>query len=341
MHHDIPHPRRFRRPHGHRAFSLVELLVVIGVIGLLVGLLIPAVQASRETAKRNACGNNLRQLGIAALHHESAHGYFPSGAMSREFAAESFTPWTFYRWSALAQLTPYMENTAVYDALDFSFPLYGASFQVRPENADAIRLVIPEFLCPSEELRTVSEIFGPTNYAASAGSGNNGGSPRVADGVFYINSDTRVSQITDGTSKTALMSESVLGDPKQSEHDPQTEYKFAFAAPVTESLCSATPQWNVSDPRGFAWSSGEYRCALYNHYYTPNSTSPDCIGVLMSGGLDARFSAYGWRAARSRHPGGVNVLTADGSLRFVDDEISRVVWREMATISGGERTGTP
>jgi prepilin-type N-terminal cleavage/methylation domain-containing protein len=341
MNRDSRKTRRFRRLPSQGGFSLVELLVTIGIIGALAGLLLPAIQSSRQAARRNACGNNLRQLGIAALHHESTQGYFPSGAMAQEFAAEPYTPWTFYRWSALAQLTPYLENTAVYDALDFSFPLYGASFQVRPENADAIRLIVPEFLCPSEELRTVSEIFGPTNYVASAGTGRNGGSPRVADGVFYVNSDTRVSQITDGTSKTVLMSESVLGDPKQSEHDPQTEYKFAFAAPVTESLCAATTQWNVSDPRGFAWASGEYRSALYNHYFTPNSPSPDCMGVLMSGGLDARFSAYGWRAARSAHPGGVNVLSADGSLRFVCDEIEPDVWREMATISGGETAGRP
>jgi prepilin-type processing-associated H-X9-DG protein len=150
-----------------------------------------------------------------------------------------------------------------------------------------------------------------------------------------------VAQITDGTSKSALMSESILGDPRPANHDTQTEYKFAFLAPLSEALCNNTVQWNVSEPRGFAWVNGEYRCALYNHRMTPNSSTPDCMGVTIGGDATIRYTPYGWRAARSRHPDGVNVLMADSSLHFVADTVDEEVWRAASTIAGGESGALP
>jgi prepilin-type processing-associated H-X9-DG protein len=294
------------------------------------------VQASRAAASRSSCSNNLRQLGIAALHHESALGHFPAGSVAKENPAEPAAAWTFYRWSALAMLTPYLENTAAYEALDLSVPLYGSNFAVRPENAAAVKTWVAEFLCPADEIRILNEDFAPTSYAACAGSGAGGGTPRDADGVFYINSQTRLAQISDGASKTALLSESILGNPQPSAHDPQTEYKFAFLAPISDSLCNGSVQWNVSDPRGFAWVNGEFRCALYNHRTTPNSTTPDCIGVQIGGDVKTRYTPYGWRTARSRHAGGANVLLADGSLQFVGDTIDAGAWTALATIEGGD-----
>jgi prepilin-type N-terminal cleavage/methylation domain-containing protein/prepilin-type processing-associated H-X9-DG protein len=332
-----------RKPRRRQfAFSLVELLIVMAIIGILVGILIPAVQASRAAAARNSCANNLRQLGLAAHHHEAALGYFPSGSVAKEFPAQPFTAWTFYRWSALASLTPYLENTSAYNALDLSVPLYASTFGVRPENVESVKIVVAEFLCPSDIGRPVSEGFAPTNYAVCTGTGAGGGTPRDTDGMFFINSETTPAKITDGLSKTALASESLLGQPQSaSPHDPQREYKFAFAAPISNSLCTATAQWNVSDPRGFAWVNGEYRCGLYNHHDAPNSVEPDCMGVQLGGGVKLQFTPYGWRAARSNHPGGVNVLLADGSLRFVGDAVDATVWKDLATIAGGEAGAAP
>ncbi len=314
---------------------------MIAIIGVLVALLIPAVQASRAAASRNSCANNLRQLGLAAHNHESALGYFPNGSVAKEFPAQPFAAWTFYRWSALAQLTPYLENTAAYNALDLSVPLYGTNFAVRPENVDAVRIVVAEFLCPSDLTRPVSEDFAPTNYAVCAGSGAGGGTPRDTDGVFFINSQTTPAKITDGLSKTALISESPLGQPRLGDHDPQTEYKFAFASPLTEAICNQTAQWNFSDPRGFAWVNGEFRCGLYNHYLAPNSAEFDCMGVQVGGGVKLQFTPYGWRTARSAHPGGVNLLMADGSLQFVADAIDVDVWLALSTIAGEETSQLP
>lgn len=328
------------RPSQRRGFSLVELLVVIGIIGVLVALLIPAVQFARAAGRRTACANNLRQLALATLNYESAKNHLPPGSVSKEYAADPSHEWTFYRWSALASATPYLENTAIYNSLDLSLPLYGKSFVIPPENTQAVRTVVAEFLCPADEFRVLNPNFAPTNYAACGGTGINGGTPRDTDGAFFVNSHTKLGQITDGTSKTALFSESVLGYAQAGNHDVQAEYKFAFLAPITDSLCNSSMQWNVSDPRGFSWANGEFRCGLYNHRMTPNSATPDCMGVQVTGDVTTRYTPYGWRAARSRHAGGVNVTFADGSLQFVADAVELDVWKAMATIAGGESSGS-
>lgn len=330
------------RTRAMAGFSLVELLVVIAIIGTLVALLIPAIQSSRGAASRASCANNLRQVGLASQNYLSAKGHFPSGSIAKEFALQPFTGWTLYRWSSLAQLLPYLENAAAYSALDLSVPLYGANFKVRPENIDSVKFVVAEFLCPADINRPVSADFGPTNYAMNAGSGAGGGTPRNTDGVFFMNSQVAPAKIIDGMSKTALASESRLGQPQDgSFHDPQTEYKFAFGSPISDTICNAANQWNMSDPRGFAWANGEFRCGLYNHYYLPNSSTPDCMGVQLGGGVQVQFTPYGWRTARSAHASGVNLICADGSLQFIADAIDMEVWRAMSTIAGNEMISTP
>ena len=325
-------------------FTIVELLVVIAVIGILSALLLPAIQNAREIARRLTCQNNLKQFGIALHRHEEAKKCFPSGAESRAYAKAPSTPYCFYRWSALVRLMPYLEETTAYSTLDLTQPLYGADLKVTPANRSGVAQIVPLFLCPSDRQKAVASGFGPTNYVTCTGSGGmatGGGSPFETDGIFFINSEMSTAQITDGLSHTAAMSESILGDGPAPlfdalQVDPRTTYAFVNAVPLTENACKQARMWNFTDLRGFSWANGEYRCTLYNHYWTPNSANVDCVSSVVVGNISVLYSCYGWRSARSRHPGGVNVLMADGSGSFYTDDIDRATWKALATRDGKE-----
>ncbi len=342
--------RAMRRRFG---FTIVELLVVIAIIGILSALLLPAIQSARETARRLTCQNNLKQLGIALHRHEEAKKCFPSGAESRAYAKIPNNPYTFYRWSALVRLMPYLEETTAYNSLDLTQPLYGNDLKVTPANRPGVAQIVPLFLCPSDRQQPVASGFGPTNYATCAGSGAGGGTPFRADGIFYINSETTTAQITDGLSHTAAMSESILGDgpaplSDASRVDPRTTYAFVNAVPLTDTACQKAIRWNYRDLRGFSWANGEYRCTLYNHHWVPNSPQVDSVSSQMVGMegdnspiLTWQNSCYGWRSARSRHPGGVNVLMADGSGWFCTDDIDLTTWQALSTRENGEMVSIP
>ena len=304
-----------------RGFTLVELLVVVAILATLVGLLVPAVQSARESARRSSCTNNVRQLGLAAANHESARGRFPLGAESRPWEARPDFPWQFFRWSLLAHLAPFYEEEQLLRSLDLTVPL---------------------FLCPADVSTRVSDLFGPTNYAGCTGSGIGGGTPFETDGIFGINSRTRARDITDGLSKTAAFAESTLGaGPKATTSrdgiDAATGYGFSFVSPLTEAGCSRPFYYNFTDLRGFSWANGEFRTTLYNHARPPNTETIDCLSALMNTPDKSRmYAGYGWRPPRSRHRGGVTVGLADGSVRFVSDSVDPFVWQAAATIAGGE-----
>ena len=322
--------------------TLIELVVVVAIIGVLMAILLPAIQGSRASVRRISCQNNLRQLGVGLHNYETAIGHLPSGAQAREYASDPNHPHTFYRWSALAQLTPYLEQGNIHASIDFREPLYGPDLQVTPVNREAVAQMIPVFLCPSDRNQPVSDGFGPTNYATCTGSGSDGGSPFGTDGLFFVNSKTRLSDVKDGTSKTIAASESLLGDgPERLLNrklvDARTVYAFTNAAPLNESACRQARLWNFTNRRGFSWANGEYRCTLYNHYFGPNSERLDCISALIMGDLSKRNMSYGWRTARSDHSGGVNVLMADGSVSFVRDGIQMDIWRGLGSRDGAER----
>lgn len=329
-----------RRPaHATRhAMTLIELLVVIAIIGMLVGLLLPAVQSAREAARRVMCVNRMRQVGIAMHNHHAALDKLPPAAVAKEYSEAPATPWSFYRWSALAKLSPYLENDAATSTLDLEQPLYTASFAITSSNISGAAAMVPTFLCPSDGYRVLNDSFGPTNFAVCTGSGAGGGTPIKSDGTFFVNSEVHLADITDGTSNTVAMSESILGEAGSRQRDPQTSYRFTFATPLSEFGCRIAPAWNFSDPRGFAWVSGEYRTSLYNHHFTPNSPQHDCISNQLGGPPETIFTPFGWRAARSRHLGGVNVMMADGATRFVTEQVDAKLWREVATRRGGEVT---
>ena len=338
------------------AFTLVELLVVIAIIGTLVGLLLPAVQAAREAVRRSNCQNNMRQLGIALQNYESGKKALPPAFPGDLKGLYTGYPAYFHSWSVLAQLNPYLEQTTIANTMDLSLPMYDPanSFNVFPQNKTACATLVSLFVCASDLGQPVSSAYGvtnmaPTNYAFCIGSGTNGGtgslgSPWNADGAFQAKVPVALSRIRDGLSKTAAMSESILGAGTENANGSapggsDTAYAYlTVGTPLSEANRSAATSWNVSNRRGFMWASGEIRCNTYNHYDTPNSPNYDCITNDLTPG-PGQYTAVGFRAARSRHTGGVNLLAADGSLRFTADSVDASVWRAASTRLGAEVGG--
>jgi hypothetical protein len=162
--------------------------------------------------------------------------------------------------------------------------------------------------------------------------------------MFAINSNTQLEAVTDGASQTVFLSEATLGgavaiSTPRAQVDERLAYVFATAAPLTQTACDATSLYNFTDPPGFSWANGEYRSALYNHFRTPNSSELDCMSTKLLALINERYAAFGWRAARSLHPDGVNAARVDGSVQFYGDAIDRAVWRALATRNGEETLG--
>jgi prepilin-type N-terminal cleavage/methylation domain-containing protein/prepilin-type processing-associated H-X9-DG protein len=324
-----------------RGFTLIELLVVIAIIAVLIGLLLPAVQKVREAAAKAKCQNNLKQLGLALHNYDGAKGSLPPAIRGNG------APPYFDQWSVLAELNPYLEQTAIYNKMDLTQQTYDITFNITAPNQFAVQQIVGLFLCPSDRMTPVTSgpaygvpVIGPTNYVFCNGTGTNGGSPWNADGVFIAQKRFRVTDIPDGTSTTAWASESILGDGAAAAlgampAPADVVYAFISGLPLSDTACAAATQWNFQQPRGFMWASGEIRNASYNHFYPPNPPQWDCVTLDLRAG-QTQFTANGWKAARSRHSGGVNMSLADGSVRFVTNGIDLATWRALATRAGGE-----
>jgi prepilin-type N-terminal cleavage/methylation domain-containing protein/prepilin-type processing-associated H-X9-DG protein len=319
-----------------RGFSLLELLVVTTIVAFLAGLLLPAVQRVREAAGRLRCQNNLKQIGLALHNYESTRGSFPPGLQS---ATRPFSP--------LVALLYFYEQGAVSTTIDFNrSPVPIDLGPGNPNNDDgtgnllAAQTRINLFHCPSDYDRIPGSPFSGTNYVACTGTASTPASGYPAgsvscgwladgDGLFVQDRAYRVTDITDGTSNTVAFSEALLGGGSTLGTDPQRYFKqviptFTGRFPYLPN-CNSSTTWIGT--RGERWTAGLYGNALYNHYWTPNSSTPDCINTL---------EMAGWTAARSRHPGGVNVLLCDGGVRFVNQSITLNVWYALATVAGGE-----
>lgn len=323
-------------------FTLIELLVVIAIIAVLIALLLPAVQAAREAARRAQCVNNLKQLGIALHNYHGAVGSFPVGFLHPSGAVPSNTSPLQFRWSALAQLTPYLEQTTLHNALNFDFalaykPTDGSAFwPFHPANTTAMATHVASFVCPSDGAPPPSEDSGPVNYVFCTGDGSNGGEAKDANGMFVLGPAKSLRDALDGSSSTAACSEQLLGiagpytqtTPTPIPSDPRRAFARMSAGPLVDATCADAPAGWLKN-KGAGWWDGNYLNTLYNHHAAPNADRYDCIV----------YHNPGWKAARSLHPGGANLLYCDGHVAFAPNGVNLAVWRAIATRAGGEIIG--
>ncbi len=327
-----------------RGFTLIELLVVMAIIGVLIALLLPAVQAAREAARRAECTNNLKQIGIALHNYLSAIGPFPPGRINTHIAGLGDC------WGAYAQLLPYLEQKAVSDA--FNFHLAPDS---DPANTTGAAMFIGAFLCPSDGYLTQAQAgYAMHNYLLNVGTTYSVVQTPVApltgvpNGVFYENSNVSPAMITDGLSATVAVSETIRSDPTLGATNLLNGFVITgnnttTGPPITDDasyqsqcLTSTPPGFQVT--RGSKWFYGAPGHSMYNHRRSPNDKLYDCRGGLPhSIRSDPLWSQLSLNiTVRSKHPGGVNSLLADGSVRFIKDSISLAAWQALGTRNGGE-----
>jgi prepilin-type N-terminal cleavage/methylation domain-containing protein len=341
--------QRIERQHC-RGFTLVELLVVIAIIGILVALLLPAVQAAREAGRRTHCMNNLKQIGLALENFHNSHKHYPFGK------GPSYTGAPVYaRWSVHSQILSFLEEQSLAGAIDFDFPPetpgMGGVINFMPafenpggQNRQSSRTQVPTFLCPSDE--PANPIWpGANNYCGNQGNwlcdrGDEPPAPSdklpdvLQDGILYFKSDVRAGQITDGLSKTAVFSERIRGlgepDPKADMFviSDQPSLDATFQTCTNIDPMTATP---LTSKWGWSWVMGENCCTLYNHVSPPNTNM--CGGTGFPGSMTNMAMQV---PPSSRHSGGAYVMMGDTSVQFITDDIGVFVWRAMGTRNGGE-----
>lgn len=306
------------RPSARRAFTLVELLVVIAIIGILIALLLPAVQAAREAARRTQCTNNLKQLGIAMQNYHDIYRTLPVGAYS--------CCWGTWK----VALLPYIEQLALRQKYDdnnkYGVPVDNARYG-HAVNLPVTTTRIPAYQCPSDTPNPNTFIARITSDNYAVNYGNTGvGQQSNLNGVIFGGAPFR-----DYGSKTT----------------PAVSFKFRdIRDGLSNTLMVAEVLQGIGrDLRGFSWwgdASG------FETYLSPNSSLPDviyttyycnnqpqqnlpCIGTPTA-------SQPSMFASRSRHPAGVQVAMCDGSARFIPDSIALYLWQVLSTTHGGEKS---
>ena len=334
-----------------RGFTLIELLVVISIIGVLVALLLPAVQSAREAARRGSCQNNLKQIGLAIAQYETLLKVYPLGGCYQgpSDAGSGCGFGTVHgprEFGMLAYVLPHLEQQNVFNAINFNLAAGGPGGQFGPVNAGlanrtALSTVISTYLCPSDQ--TISPAgppnsASPTSYFPSGGTWNTLSYPGGPDcwqqdpgnGAFDDASAYRVAEFRDGLSQTLFVGEAsrFRNDP-----DPNCNQWSRF------ELFGSAFGGNTNRPQGLGYEVPQINAPFrpYDGDQLPPGTpwpdTSDMKGWLQNLGLYKTFGQWGFR---SQHPGGAQFVFGDGSVRFLKDTINLSVYQALGTRWGKE-----
>ena len=328
-----------------RGFTLIELLVVIAIIAVLIALLLPAVQAAREAARRAQCVNNLKQIGLALHNYHSRHDTFPMGCSS----GVDTLPYTFAaqnNWSAQAMLLSDIEGAAIYNSINFNFAATGGD--AGKINTTAFNVTIKSFLCPSDSNAGAAN---NNSYFCSKGT-TTIKSSTSSSGLFSLLTPYGIRDTTDGTSNTIAFAEGIVGTGVANNAKGNgivmdgaipAASSVLNAASVYSSILTTLATCNTGfktgtrvylGDKGNRWGHGSEGITIFNTIITPNSKAYPWGNCKW--GTSAASPQSEFNCSNSYHSGGVNVLLADGSVRFIKDSVNPMTWMALGTRANSE-----
>jgi prepilin-type N-terminal cleavage/methylation domain-containing protein/prepilin-type processing-associated H-X9-DG protein len=334
------------------AFTLIELLVVIAIIAVLIALLLPAVQAAREAARRIQCTNNLKQIGLALANYNTSYNSLPMGSSQNPASGPTDTGANNNSWSCHGQILGFMDQLPLYNAINFSWGVVAPAFPTFPAfqiNQTVIMSVVGAYVCPSDPLGgNANGNPNLNNYDACLGTttlGNTQGS----DGMFTYYMSYSLPAVTDGLSNTVAFSEALTG-PLSLIYTPTISltnvtaitsaaqqlsvYQNTPAVLAAIQACDASYQQQTAtlkNWRGQLWAKGSQGHTMFNTAVPPGFKQHTWSSCSNSDIGDSMFDN-----ANSYHPGGVNTLMGDGSVRFIKESISSPIWWALGTRASGE-----